>query len=166
MSACCQIPSPGTTVASQLLVAERDCREAGAAGVHVGACVCRGQNHPVMVQLCYCLSLLLANQAGVSSAIHWRHWRWGFLGSTEQVFQIPGAHSCMQSMQTGKRFLLPFIESVCVLSCVRPVALIFQHDLFSFQCLGAALAEQMNQIKLLNQPRASAISRYYLLAWS
>lgn len=46
MSACCQIPSPGTTAASQLLVAVKDCREDGAAGVHTGA---GGQKHPVMV---------------------------------------------------------------------------------------------------------------------
>lgn len=67
----------------------------------------------------------------------------------------------MQSLHTGKGFLLAFLN-LCVLSYVRPVALIFQHDLFFFHSLGAALAEQMNQIMLLNQSRASAISRHYL----
>lgn len=48
-----------------------------------------------------------------------------------------------------KEVFVSFCESVRVLSCVRLVALIFQHDLFIFQSLGAALAEQ-NQIMLLN----------------
>lgn len=65
-----------------------------------------------------------------------------------------------------KGILLGFFVSVRVLSCVKPIALIFQHDLFFFPCLGAALAEEMNQIMLLNQSRASTISRHYLIAWT
>lgn len=41
-----------------------------------------------------------------------------------------------------KGIFVGFFESVRVLSCVRPVALIFQHDLFFFHCLGAALADR------------------------
>lgn len=59
---------------------------------------------------CYCLSLLLALRQ-VHYLCH-PHWRWGFLGSTEQVFQnpCPCAHSHMQSLQTGKRFLWAFVN--------------------------------------------------------
>lgn len=96
------------------------------------------------------------------------HWRRGFLGSTEQVFQnsCSGTHSCVLSLQTGNEFLFAFLkQSVHVLSCVRLVAPIFQHDLFFFHCLGATLAEQMNQTMLLNQLRANTISKYYHIAW-
>lgn len=108
MSACCQIPSPGTTVASQLLVAGRDCGEDGAAGVQVGACVCRG-SETFSDGLTLLLPLIASCKSGrdIICAIHWRHWGWEFLSSTEQVFQnpCPTAHSCMQSLQTGKGFL-------------------------------------------------------------
>lgn len=110
-----------------------------------------------------------AYQAGISFVSSTReHWRRGFLGSTEQVFQNPctGTHSGVLSLQTGKEFLFAFLkQSVHVLSCVRPVAPIFQHDLFFFHCLGATLAEQMNQTMLLNQSRANTISKYYPIAW-
>lgn len=74
--------------------------------------------------------------------------------------------SCVLSLQTGNEFLFAFLkQSVHVLSCVRPVAPIFQHDLFFFHCLGATLAEQMNQTMLLNQSRANTISKYYPIGW-
>lgn len=171
MTHICLLPNSftGQHTASQLLVAERECREGGAAGVHMGACVCRG-SEASSDGLTLLLPLIASCKSGrrIIRVIPWRHWRWGFLGSTKQVCQnpCPGAHSCMRSLQTGKGFLLAFFESVRVLSCVRLVALIFQQDLFFFHCLGAALAEQMNQIMLLNQSRANAVSRYYLIAWS
>lgn len=104
-----------------------------------------------------------ANPAGIAvvSSTH-EHRRRGFLGSTEVVFQNPcsGAHSFALSLLTAF-----WKQSVHVLSCVRLTAPVFQHELFFFHCLGATLAEQMNQTMLLNQSRANTISKYYPIAW-